>query len=182
MVERRCPRCSWLRSAATGSSALFVDRQNCDVDRSCIVARYQSAKRPMRRRQFITLRCCHLAPPSACAATGDAGGRISAHRNGRLVLAHAVRVPRGPGRGRLRRGQNVAIEYRWANNQGERRQDWPPTVSRHVSVIVAAGERGRRLRPRRPPRLFPSFWRSVPIRCASASLLASVALAATSRE
>ena len=64
-------------------------------------------------------------------------------------------------------GQNVAIEYRWAEARNDR---FPALaadlVQRQVTVIVSLGGTPARLRPRRRRRLSQSFFRqgSIPLR------------------
>ena len=96
----------------------------------------------MRRREFITLLggAAALAARGARAAAGDAGDRISPeHVGGRLT--HLVTAFRqGLSEAGFVEGQNVAIEYRWGDDQRDR---LPGLVAdllrRRVAVIVANG-------------------------------------------
>ena len=79
-------------------------------------------------------------------------------------------------------GQNVTIEYRWANNQVRLLPRLAADlVERKVAVIVATGSPYAALAARRPPRRFPSSLRLQVIQCDTALSPASVGQAAVSR-
>jgi putative ABC transport system substrate-binding protein len=78
-----------------------------------------------------------MAAHGARAAAGDAGDRISAQHVARRLDAPRDRVPPGPKGTGFVEGQNVVIEYRYADNQVDRL----PTlvadlIRRPVAVIV----------------------------------------------
>ena len=80
----------------------------------------------MKRRAFITLIGGAAAWPfgGARAAAGDAGDRFSQRlvASGRAHLVTAFR--QGSGEAGYTEGRNVAIEYRWAEDQYDRLPDW----------------------------------------------------------
>ena len=69
----------------------------------------------MKRRAFITLlgRSGGVAARGAGAA-GDAGHRISGDQIARNDYRATARFSPGPQRNRLCEGENIAIDYRWA--------------------------------------------------------------------
>ena len=81
-----------------------------------------------------------LAALSARAAAGDAGGRISNGQTSTEFTHLVTAFRRGLSEGGFVEGQNVAIEFRWADRQ----YDLLPAlaadlVRRQVSVIVGTG-------------------------------------------
>ena len=96
----------------------------------------------MKRREFITLLggAAAVAAGGARAAAGDAGDRVSqqrlVQRTGELLAAFR----RGLREIGYVEGQNVAIEYRWADDQYDRLPALAAElVRRQVSVIAATG-------------------------------------------
>ena len=96
----------------------------------------------MRRREFITLLggAARVAARGARAAAGDAGDRVSPQRVARRASTHLVAAFRqGLKEAGYVEGQNVAIEYRWAEGQYDRLPALAADlVRRQVAVIVAA--------------------------------------------
>ena len=112
----------------------------------------------MKRREFITLLGGAAAAwPLAARAQqpANAGDRVSQQQ---LVVrrdrAHAsARIPPGPEEAGYVEGQNVAIEYRWAETQYERLPALAAElVRRQVNVIATDAPPARRSPPRQRPR------------------------------
>ena len=81
-----------------------------------------------------------VAARSKCAAAGTAGRRIPLRRFAKADRASRGRIPRRPDGNWLRRGQNVAIEFRWAHNEIDRLPELAADLARRrVAVVVAPG-------------------------------------------
>ena len=96
----------------------------------------------IQRREFITLRRRggSLAARGACAAADDAGDRISRCRLAAARTQQVAAFRKGLAEAGYQEGQNVSLEFRWAEGQyarfGELVAD---LVRRRVSVIVTPG-------------------------------------------
>ena len=81
-----------------------------------------------------------MAACGACAAAADAGGRIPERRIARTAASADRGVPRGLKESGYVEGQNVAVEYRWAEGQYDRLPALvADLVRQQVSVIVSGG-------------------------------------------
>jgi putative tryptophan/tyrosine transport system substrate-binding protein len=74
----------------------------------------------MKRRAFITLLGGGVAARGAGAAGGNAGGRVAQWRVARRVRAYVAAFRQGLQQAGYVEGQNVAIEYRWAEGHYDR--------------------------------------------------------------
>ena len=93
----------------------------------------------LRRREFITLLGGAAARgPRRGAAAGDAGGRLPHCRIARRLLGASPRIPPGPQRHGYVEGENVAIEYRWAENQFDRLPALAADLVRRKVAVIAA--------------------------------------------
>ena len=79
----------------------------------------------MRRREFITLNRrhrCHVATCGACAAASGASDRVPVAFPG-PYHQQLIAFRQGLKQSGYVEGQNLAIEYRWANNKLDRLPD-----------------------------------------------------------
>ena len=96
----------------------------------------------MNRREFITLLGCTaaLAAYGACAAAGDASGRIPQQPSPTAWAHLAAAFLRGLGEMGYIEHRSVGIEWRWAEGRYERLPALAADlVRRQVAVIVATG-------------------------------------------
>ena len=97
----------------------------------------------MKRREFITFarrRGGSVAARGARAAAGDAGGRIPPLRIARRQCGSRACIPDGLKDAGFVEGENLAVEYRWADYQFNRLPALADDlVRRRVAVIVAPG-------------------------------------------
>ena len=121
----------------------------------------------MKRREFITLlgarRC--VAVGGAGAAALDAGDRVPQRRFAG-AFAYLVRAFRqGLSETGYVEGQNVAIEFRWADGQYDRLAALAADLVRHQVTVIAATTTPAASRQRRRPRRFPLSSLPTAIRC-----------------
>ena len=81
-----------------------------------------------------------MAARGSCAAAGDAGGRVSRKHPGYRLRYTVDPFRQGLNDAGFVEGKNVAIEYRWADNQRDRLPGLAADlIRRQVAAIVGAG-------------------------------------------
>src|SRR5215468_1691898 len=116
----------------------------------------------MRRREFITLIGGVTAWPLAARAQQPAMPVVGfLHPGSRGAFAHVVEgFRRGLAEVDLVEGRNVAVEYRWAENQLDRLPSLVADLVRHgAAVIVAGGGSGQAVKSAAPTTSIV-FWRA----------------------
>ena len=126
----------------------------------------------MRRREFIAGLGSAAAWPIAARAQQQAMPMIGYLSFGspREGVGGVTAFLQGLAAAGYVEGRDVAVEFRWANHQGQQLLSLATElVQRQVAMIVALDGGPRRLPRSPPPRLFQSFSCSAPIRPNSAS-------------
>ena len=116
----------------------------------------------MRRRKFIALiggAATRMAACCTCTAPANASDRLSRSRSSAGHGGQSRRFSQGTGRKRLRRRQELAFEYRWAENQNDRLPGIAAELVRRPSSI--------RRRPAVPPRRLRQRLQPPPFRSCS---------------
>jgi hypothetical protein len=138
----------------------------------------------MRRREFITLLGGAAAAWPIAASAQQAAMPVIGFLHGasaEMLRNRVSEFQHGLQEAGFFEGQNLAIEYRWAESQYERLPRLAADlVRRQVGCLQALFQRHSRLSPR--PRQFRSCSRSVEIRSRMVSSPASTGLAGTSPE
>jgi len=137
----------------------------------------------MRRREFLTLLSGAAAWPLAARAQQAAlpvvGFLYGGSPETATTLVPALR--KGLGETGYVEGQNVAIEYRWANNEFNRFPELAADLVRHRLAVIATQGASRRLwRPKPPRQQFRLYSASGPIRFKRVWSPVSIDQAATS--